>query len=265
MGIYYRTDGTATPHPTSVKEAREKRDRRYDSCETCSVCNDCTFRFVHGGACVHCSRLEAIDFFVNNYEDQKNPVDAIAAGVAFYVTDAMCEKAGHVGIKTLTHQCALCAKAFEESRNDARVTARAAGDKWYTPAASCTQCGGIEPRRVNNNACRGCEKSRSTRNNERISARKRGEPWYLPSHDCHDCGTLSKRNVSTDVCHQCRTSRVYGETASSRLMRENPTMVIDKGPASALGFKVYRTGQDCLRGHKAWRYVSTGGCLDCKA
>lgn len=53
------------------------------------------------------------------------------------------------------------------------------------------------------------------------------------------------------------------ETADSVMMRECPDMVIDKATARDMGFKVYRTGNACKKGHSVWRYVSTGTCISC--
>lgn len=50
---------------------------------------------------------------------------------------------------------------------------------------------------------------------------------------------------------------------SAQLMRDCPDIVLEKAAASALGFKVFRTGKQCPRHHKGFRYVSTGACLPC--
>jgi hypothetical protein len=47
------------------------------------------------------------------------------------------------------------------------------------------------------------------------------------------------------------------------MMRDTPDTVISREMAKGLGFKVFRTGRACKRGHAAFRYVSTGGCIDC--
>jgi hypothetical protein len=47
------------------------------------------------------------------------------------------------------------------------------------------------------------------------------------------------------------------------MMRDTPDIVISREMAKGMGFKVFRTGKACKRGHVAFRYVSTGGCIEC--
>lgn len=217
MPVYIRPDGSYTPYPTDRAVARSKKSMRYDSCETCSVCRDCTLRFVANDACVHCSRLAALDFFNSCHSDPKNPADAVDAGLDWFVTDAMCEKRGHVGVWTLNNQCVKCAQISAGRKSLARVEARRAGSMWYTPERPCDACGRQRPRRVNNNSCRGCE--------ERANK---------------------------------------GGSEADALMLNKPDVVIGRVDAKSLGLRVYRTGTPCHRGHTAFRYVSTGGCIECK-
>ena len=50
---------------------------------------------------------------------------------------------------------------------------------------------------------------------------------------------------------------------ASDIMRTAPDLVLSRGEARLFGFSVYRTGEACRRGHRGWRYVSTGNCIDC--
>jgi len=52
-------------------------------------------------------------------------------------------------------------------------------------------------------------------------------------------------------------------TPDTDLMSRCPDMIISKADAASLGFKVFRTGKPCLRGHTGWRYVSSGACVEC--
>lgn len=52
-------------------------------------------------------------------------------------------------------------------------------------------------------------------------------------------------------------------TPDAMLMRDYPDTVVSKDEARDMGFKVYRTGEYCKRGHNGWRYVSTGNCIEC--
>lgn len=46
------------------------------------------------------------------------------------------------------------------------------------------------------------------------------------------------------------------------MTRENPP-IISRDAAHANGKRVYFTGEPCVRGHVATRYVSTNGCTEC--
>lgn len=222
MSVYLRPDGKHTPYPISRDTAKEKKALRYDTCEQCLECadveNGCSLKYTSSDNCVLCSRLDALDFFNNNYEDPKTPVDAMARDLDFFVIERPCDKAGHLGIQTLDHRCAVCVKDRHDKKNLARVAAREAREMFYTPTGACEDCHTISPRRVNNNSCR-----------------------------------------------QCEINQGYRGMGSILIVHESPDMIMDKSLARTLGFKVYRTGKECHRGHTAWRYVSTGGCLECKS
>lgn len=102
-------------------------------------------------------------------------------------------------------------------------------------------------------------------------ARRAGHRYYQPTEACPDCGQFSPRDVVTNRCTGCsrggRARPVAGEdartTGASRMMAECPDLVLGRRDARALGLTVYRTGEACLNGHTGWRYVSTGGCIDC--
>lgn len=219
-------DKSHSIRPRSQEAARRKKSRLYDNGEKCEGCahieTGCSMRFTSTGACVQCSRIETQDYWDNDYESPRSRAEAIERGETWYLSPEMCEKSGHIGVKTLDGDCAICAKEAEKRHDPARPEARRAGLMWYTPAAACDVCHQTAPRRVSTNSCKQCE----------LDARG---------------GTDGR------------------ETASSRLMRENPAMVIDRATARALGFKVYRTGKACQRGHTAWRQVTNGGCLECKS
>lgn len=54
-------------------------------------------------------------------------------------------------------------------------------------------------------------------------------------------------------------------TASFDMARAFPDMTITRKAARALGLSIYRTGISCPHGHVAWRYVSSGNCVECCA
>lgn len=155
--IYQTTTGRYTQYPPTRAAARRKKAKRYDSGSLCPVCitrGDTTYaRFTTNDGCVHCCRLAAIDAY-NAAPELK--------GVDFYWTPDMCTKAGHVGKRTLSHECCEC---------------------------------------------------------------------------------LVERPTPQD---------------------EYPELIITREAARAVGFNAYRTGAECKRGHRSYRYLSTGGCITCK-
>ncbi len=115
-----------------------------------------------------------------------------------------------------------------------------------------------------------------------------GQTWYYSITDgimCLKCGGFSRRNCRSFRCVSCQEAQAQckrataipkppkppappraekAPTAAQALMAGCPDMVIEREAARALGFKIFRTGKPCRRGHNTWRYVTTGGCLDCK-
>ena len=117
-------------------------------------------------------------------------------------------------------------------------------------------------------ACLECRERRLEARGPRKAARRAGHRSYTPETPCPDCGQLAERDVVTNRCSGCprvrRTPTTDGrETETSRMMADCPDLVLGRADARALGLTVYRTGAACLNGHTGWRYVSTGGCIDC--
>jgi len=102
----------------------------------------------------------------------------------------------------------------------------------------------------------------------RAVAIKNGERWYMPNRPCPKCGKMALKYVANGVCKGCMECAEIAkedgrETADTIMMRENPDLIISRKDAQALGFKIYRTGEFCRRGHTSYRYVSTGQCIEC--
>lgn len=108
-----------------------------------------------------------------------------------------------------------------------------------------------------------------TSTDEAIAA---GVTWkYEPL--CENGAHIRKTDLRTKRCLHCAEekrslSAVHGDrraTESTIMAKANPDMIISRDDANLLGFTLYRTGEACRRGHKGWRYVSTGGCVDCRS
>ena len=98
----------------------------------------------------------------------------------------------------------------------------------------------------------------------REQAIKDGNDTYISTSKCVGCNTLTMRNVTDKSCVECgHVPNTTVETTDTIMMRDAPTMIISKQDADEFGFKVYRTGNPCRKGHNGWRYVSTGNCIDC--
>ena len=63
-------------------------------------------------------------------------------------------------------------------------------------------------------------------------------------------------------CYECQQDK-KGPSETALMMRDNPDMLLSKKDAKMYGLKVYRTGDECKKGHKAFRYVTTGNCIGC--
>lgn len=99
-------------------------------------------------------------------------------------------------------------------------------------------------------------------------AAEKGLSLYIREKPCRKAGHLGVTQV-TGECYYCTTEKGTSlhdarETPDSLMMREAPDLIVSRKDAKALGFKVYRTGEACRKGHKGFRYISTGNCLSCR-
>lgn len=115
-----------------------------------------------------------------------------------------------------------------------------------------------------NGKCWFCRRDKD--NSPRQKAIRQGLKWYMPkSDDPCPSGHIALRRVDNGKCKACAEVAVQrSETGEVPMHKQFPDMILTRDAARSLGMKVYRTGDPCRRGHRAWRYVSTGGCLDCK-
>lgn len=183
--------------------------------------------FAKSGTPLCCFRYDACDVYNEKVDEGQpiSPAEAKSMGYDHYWIPEGFDRCGHMGKATLRGKCWECE---EDKKSSPRQVAIAAGATWYTPRLGdpCPR-GHQADRRVSNGSCRECE---------RIAAEARGSR-------CIDGGP---------------------RTPTAELMANNPSLVMDREQAKLLGFKAYRTGKLCARGHAGWRYVSTGACIDCK-
>lgn len=238
---FYLDPNTGEHHywPVDREAARRLKLPRYTDLAGCSKCDEATKqhtgpknRYVEDGSCVGCLRvglqkmLREWPAVEPDVKVPTSPAQAAGWGLDWY----------YGGDK---HNGVLCADGPHLRRSH-----------------------------IVTGACLECRELRALARGPRKVARRAGHRYYMPTDPCPDCGKRAERDVVTNKCSGCVTvRRVRGTdgrtTEASRMMAEAPDMVVSRRDAKALGFSVYRTGAACLNGHMGWRYVSTGGCIDC--
>jgi hypothetical protein len=132
-------------------------------------------------------------------------------------------------------------------------------DYWFTGKA-CPRGPHPEKKAVDSSKCVTCSGE-----NPRQAAISRGDKTYTPLVACKRCLTKAEKRVDNGKCSGCMPTTKKTHEPSAELMSGCPDIVLTRAEAKNMGFKVFRTGVACLRGHKGFRYVSTGGCLECKS
>lgn len=185
---------------------------------------------------------------------------AMAAGKNKYTPTEPCERCGNTADRSVYNgACAGCAAIKAESP---RQVAIRAGKRYYTPLEPCGRCGTTADRAVSNGVCKGCAPDKYE--SPRQLAIRAGHTHYVPLEPCKVCNTRSERSVQSGACKGCRPVKADARKTPDTLMMETaPDMIMDREMAGNLGMKVYRTGEPCTRGHRGFRYVSTGNCIDC--
>jgi len=110
-----------------------------------------------------------------------------------------------------------------------------------------------------NRKCLTCQETKRKGLSPRQRALAAGETWYMPETVCPHCHTVSLKRVDNGACRGCKP-------APGPRSQPNPLpsdTIIDRKTARVLGFKLYRTGDYCRKGHAGFRYVSTGQCQEC--
>lgn len=285
MDRYYpRYDGAKSLSPTDKDTAISHRKARYDvnQADGCPACVDFQLgtreghlRFTKNDRCVLCADMDARDFFglitrqVTLVPTAPTPTVRATSrnlkrhrvigemGVIQYL-EALPLLLGEGVFETVPIE-------FWPDVPTSPSAAAASHTEYYVRSEKCRDCGAIGLRHSDDGKCYFCEKAKRVLS-ARQSAVAAGERWYLPDSDCVRCGTRSERRVSDGRCKGCSTADATPDarqTPDSLMMEANPEMIISKADAGAYGFKVFRTGKPCTKGHTGWRYVSTGGCIDC--
>lgn len=196
--------------------------------------------------------------------------DAIRLDVAKYrpIPYQTCDVCGEPApIFTLTGICSMCARiealrayngAIAAGEPVSATEALQMGIGYYFKQTPGKYCGHIGATLLNGR-CAYCESEK--KESPRQQAISRGDVWYQPLvGDLCSNGHNAPRRVSNGSCKKCEQLKAR---PSKPIWKLHPDMVISRSDATAMGLKAYRTGEPCRRGHKSWRYVSNGGCLEC--
>ena len=252
----------AYSHPNTKDRAITLRDHLYsDAGGWCMYCDrDDPLRYVSDDQCYSCLIEGCTDPISGDVWEGVNGLYRELAGSEFFTEPKGCKGGSHlVKFRKGTRRCVTC----EELRAKApRKLAIAAGEKWYMPDTPCNKCNTRSLKRVDNGQCQGCTPSEVTIS-PRQAALTAGETWYMPDNYCKRCNTQSLKRVNDGRCKGCAPPKV-----KAKVDEVNPLpadTIMDRVTARSLGFKHYRTGAYCKRGHTSFRYVSTGQCCECLA
>lgn len=158
----------------------------------------------------------------------------------------------------------LAARAAGEPMDNA-TEANKQGKDYFWVRNMGSHCGHVGKRTLGDKCyeCVNADKPISPRQ----AAIQAGETWYTPA-DGDTCprGHMARRRVSNGSCEECEALRRPAASVREPAAYEvlGADFVLSRVDAKGLGFKHYRTGEPCKRGHRGWRYLSTGGCIECK-
>lgn len=160
---------------------------------------------------------------------------------------------------------------------------KALGIARYMDANGCLECGAVPTGRyIEGNLCVTCLNRQAVTTWElwRMGSPDRPADFVTTPHAASALGLTAyykemicrggphfvQPHIKTGRCVKCEQLRRAAEVESSpgrMLIQSQPDMVLPKDSAITMGFDVYRTGDPCRRGHRGWRYVSSGACLEC--
>ena len=236
MGKYYElSDGTLGPFPEGRRAAARASSRVYTDLKGCKNCPSKTF-ITASGRCVSCMRdqITAVWMFNAIPEGDKSyrPV--------FNLPDNFEPiKEAHEAVKLLKN-----------------------GEGFKLGKEVCSDYGHIKLTNNKYHRCYFCE----TQGNKQEQAKQNNDEHYLTRSKCGGCGIVTLRNTKDTSCVECGhlpNTRKGSVSPTTQMMLDNPDMIISREDAIDLGMVVYRTGEECKHGHKAWRYVTTGNCIKC--
>ncbi len=259
------------PLPPTPELSKKHNEPMYYSNEFCDKCNNSNpYRYVDTRNCFGCLQRELKNnlwYMLNDPTGtQQIPTtagEAVEYGADHYFTGNACQKAEHAEkLNIVTSKCMNC------DLRSARQKAIAEGERYYMPETPCDKCHVIAEKRVDNGACSNCKPPRVQ--SARQKAIAEGKRHYTPEEACIVCEQIAPRSVNNGSCQGCHAKKPKRRVGAPEhqpsvvLMRDCPDITLGREEARSMGFKVYRTGEYCKKGHTDFRYISTGGCVKCK-
>lgn len=235
MKLFKLPNGEFAEHPNTRTAAVSARHRFYTTESPCEVCKSSALRFTLSDNCMMCQRYKIE--LVRHFAD--------------YLPGQHIQWPDHVPNIDDEKFIADVRKAvLDLQEKDLQVThepCKKHGHIALTTHINCYYCDHIErPQR---------------------QAKIDGKSEYVGTTKCKGCYDLTLRKTDDGSCVQCGHNSVKGfastQSETTIMMRDNPDMIISKADAKLYELKVYREGNECNKGHKAFRYVTSGNCIDC--
>lgn len=249
------SDGQPISMPEGIEDAKRYNRPHYDCGEECDICVSRGFtgllsrkRYTYNGKCVHCARIDAIE--LHAYVRYEAYIDLLPSGDLEYgisrtgvkrvITREYCDYLDSVGI-LFGHK--PCPTSIQEAIKD--------GHELYIRDEPCAKEGHLGVTTLKGD-CYYCNQIADAEKEVRIA---KGELKLQAAKE-----RLEERVAKRELKLQKEDGRL---TADSIMMKACPDLIISRVDARGLGVGVYRTGEECRRGHKGFRYVSSGNCIFC--
>lgn len=259
--MYRDKHGNPSELPVGLEDAKRHRTRNYFADTACPDCGT-SVRYTKSGACDRCARHAAGDLYALAIDFMDFIDIPIEFGGGSSTSYQSTNHLGPVGNRDISYEYkAELIEMRELIATPAPISigkAQEAGVELWIDSRPCVVAGHYGIRKLNGD-CYFCEMKRNIKSPRQIAIQS-GQTWYTPNTPCKTCGTLAERNVHNGACRGCKEAT---KSPAAVMMEAQPDLILSKADASALGITVYRTGEPCNHGHKAYRYVSTGGCLKC--
>ena len=136
--------------------------------------------------------------------------------------------------------------------------------EYFVRLAPCPDCGSPGLRH-SNDLCAFCSVEYPDRNR----AHRAGLAFWRPrTMRCRDCDAHTFRSVKTGRCVACGGDPLSWRSpllsfTDRHFIERQPDAILTRATAIDRGRSIYRSGEPCQHGHRAYRYVETGECLEC--